>query len=239
MAVNREYIRWYSTTLGREMELLWFGHAGRPMVWFPTSKGRFYQNEDFGLVAAVGDLVEDGRIQVCCVDSVDDESFYSESRHPAERIRRHDEYDRYVYGEVAPFVREKGKTGAKIATLGASFGAYHAVNFGLRHPDICDKVLGFSGKYDIHSFLDGYWDKTCYFHCPTAYVPNMDGDWVAKLSRIDICIVTGATDNILSGSEDMIRALDEKGIPNRGHIWDTPYGHDWPWWKIQIRQYLP
>ena len=237
--MHRQYAAWDSPILGRKMELLWFGHAGRPMIWFPTSKGRFYQNEDFGLVAAVGDLIEEGRIQVCCVDSVDDESFYAENRHPAERIRRHDQYDRYVHDEVVPFLRDRGGTRAKIATLGASFGAYHAVNFGLRHPDVCDKVIGFSGKYDIHSFLDGYWDETCYFHCPTAYVPNMDAEWVGRLSGMDICVVTGETDNILSGTTDMIRILNEKGIPNRGHVWGAPYGHDWPWWKVQIRQYVP
>ena len=237
--MNREYAAWDSPALGRKMELLWFGHAGRPMIWFPTSVGRFYQNEDFGLVAAVEDLIDEGRIQVCCVDSVDAESFYAKTLPPSERIRRHDQYDRYVHSEVVPFVREKGKTPAKIATLGASFGAYHAVNFGLRHPDVCDKVVGFSGKYDIHSFLDGYWDETCYFHCPTAYVPNMDGEWAGKLSQMDVCIVTGQTDNILSGSTDLIRILSEKGIPNRGAIWDAPYGHDWPWWKEQIRHYVP
>jgi esterase/lipase superfamily enzyme len=237
--MNREYVAWESPTLGRKMELLWFGHAGRPMIWFPTSVGRFYQNEDFGLVAAVGDLIDGGRIQICCVDSVDAESFYATSRPASERIKRHDQYDRYLSTEVVPFVHEKGKTPAKIATLGASFGAYHAVNFGLRHPELCDKVVGFSGKYDIHSFLDGYWDETCYFHCPTAYVPNMDAELVGKLSRMDICIVTGQTDNILSGSTDMIRILNEKGIRNRGDIWDAPYGHDWPWWKVQIRSYVP
>lgn len=31
------------------------------MVWFPTSKSRLYQNEDFGLVGAVADLIEAGR----------------------------------------------------------------------------------------------------------------------------------------------------------------------------------
>ena len=216
--MNREYVVWDSPTLGRRMELLWFGHAGRPMIWFPTSKGRFYQNEDFGLIGAVGDWIEQGRLQIGCVDSVDDESFYATDRPPAERIRRHDQYDRYVSSEVVPFVRDRGRTSARIGTLGASFGAYHAVNFGLRHPDVCDKVIGFSGKYDIHSFLDGYWDETCYFHCPIAYVPNMNGEWVWKLSQMDICIVTGETDNILEGSRQMIEILEAKGIPNRGDI---------------------
>jgi esterase/lipase superfamily enzyme len=237
--VNREYFVWDSPVLGRRMELLWFGHGGRPMIWFPTSQGRFYQNEDFGLVGAVADLIEGGAIQVACVDSVDAESFYARERHPAERIRRHDAYDRYLYAEVVPFVRRKGDTRARVGTLGCSFGAYHAVNFGFRHPDVCDQAVGFSGKYDIHSFLDGYWDDVCYFHCPTAYVPNMDGEWVGKLSAMDICVVTGETDNILAGTTEMLRILDEKTIRHRGSVWPAPYGHDWPWWKEQIRRYVP
>jgi esterase/lipase superfamily enzyme len=208
------------------------------MVWFPTSKGRFYQNEDFGLVAAVGDHVDAGRLQICCVDSVDDESFYAKWKRPADRIGRHDQYDRYIYSEVLPFVRSRAGE-RRVGTLGASFGAYHAVNFALRHPDAVEKTVGFSGKYDIHDFLDGEWNDTAYFHCPTAYVPNMSGATLAGVGTIDIAIVTGQTDNILEGSTEMIRILREKGIRHRGDIWDAPYGHDWPWWKEQIRHYLP
>jgi esterase/lipase superfamily enzyme len=235
--MDREYVRWRSPILGRDMELLRFGHAGRPMIWFPTSQGRFYQNEDFGLIGAVADHLEAGRLQVVCVDSVDSESFYAKGKHPAERIRRQDRYDRYLRDEVVPWLAAKASR--KIGTLGASFGAYHAVNFGFRHPDACDQIVGFSGKYDIHSFLDGYWDDTCYFHCPTAYVPNMNAEWVGKLSAMDIAIVTGANDNILSGTTDMIRILNEKGIRHRSAVWDPPYGHDWPWWKQQVRRYVP
>jgi esterase/lipase superfamily enzyme len=237
--VNREYVKWGSPTLGRDMELLWFGHAGRPMIWFPTSQGRFYQNEDFGLIAAVGDRIDAGQLQVACVDSVDAESFYAKWKHPADRLARHDQYDRYLAQEVVPFVRTRGRTESRVGTLGASFGAYHAVNFALRHPDLCDKTVGFSGKYDIHSFLDGFWNDTAYFHCPTAYVPNMDAAWVAKLSAMDIAIVTGETDNILDGSSTMIEIFRRKGIRHRGDIWDSPYGHDWPWWKVQVREYVP
>jgi esterase/lipase superfamily enzyme len=237
--MNREFISWDSPTLGRTMELLWFGHAGRPSIWFPTSQGRFYQYEDFGLIGSVLDWLEGGALQVACVDSVDSESFYATWRHPAERLRRHDEYDRYISQEVVPFAREKGRFPGRLGTFGTSFGAYHAINFGLRHPDAIGQAVGFSGKYDIHAFLDGYWDETAYFHCPTSYVPNLNGEWIGRLSSMDIAIVTGQTDNILSGSTDMIRILREKGIRHRGDIWDAPYGHEWPWWKEQIRHYLP
>ncbi len=235
----REYVSWDSPSLGRPMELLWYGHAGRPMIWFPTSNGRFYQSEDFGLIGAVSDLIDGGAIQVACVDSVDTESFYATDMHPAERLRRHDQYDRYLMDEVVPWVGGKTGTGSKVAALGCSFGAYHAVNFGFRHPDVVDKVVGFSGKYDIHAFLDGHWDDAAYFHCPTAYVANMGPDWVQTLSRMDISIITGETDNILEGTTQMVRILVDKGIPHRGHIWGAPYGHDWPWWKVQIRHYVP
>lgn len=237
--MKREYVFWDSPALGRKMEMLWFGHAGHPMIWFPTSQGRFYQYEDFGLIGAIADLIEGGALRVACVDSVDGESFYAKGKSPAERLARHDQYDRYVYREVIPWIARKPNSGARIGTLGTSFGAYHAVNFGFRHPDAVAKVIGFSGKYDIHSFLDGYWDDTAYFHCPTAYVPNMDGEWTGRLSRMEIAIVTGETDNILAGSTEMIRILSEKGIPHRGDIWKAPYGHDWPWWKEQIRSYVP
>jgi esterase/lipase superfamily enzyme len=237
--MNREHVAWDSSTLGRRMDLLWYGHAGRPMIWYPTSFGHFFENEDFGLIGAVRDLIEGGAIQVACVDGVDEESLYARSRHPAERLARHDQYDGYVYREVVPWINEKTGSLAKVATLGASFGAYHAVNFAFRHPDVVDKTVGFSGRYDIHSFLDGYWNDTAYFHCPTAYVPNMTGEWVERLSQMDIAIVTGQLDNILSGTAEMIRILREKGIRHRGDIWDAPYGHDWPWWKIQIRSYVP
>ena len=118
--------------------------------------------------------------------------------------------------------------------LGTSFGAYHAVNFGFRHPDAVNKVVGFSGKYDIHSFLDGYWGDLCLLPLPDRLRPEHGPRMGGPPRAMDIAIVTGETDNILQGSQDMIRILHGKGIPHRGHIWNAPYGHDWQWWKEQI-----
>ncbi|MGA7243484.1 MAG: hypothetical protein WBX19_09890, partial [Terracidiphilus sp.] len=69
--MNREYHKWYSSRLGRHMELLVFGHAGLPVLVFPTSGGRFYEFEDRGMIGAVGGRVEKGDLQFFCVDSVD------------------------------------------------------------------------------------------------------------------------------------------------------------------------
>jgi hypothetical protein len=39
--MNREYRKEYSHELGRDMESLVYGHAGQPILVFPTSMGTF------------------------------------------------------------------------------------------------------------------------------------------------------------------------------------------------------
>src|SRR5262245_13983896 len=75
--MHREYVKWFSPALGREMEMLVFGHSGAPLLVFPTSMGRFFDYEDRGMIGAVASKYEDGRLQAFCVDSVDSESWYN------------------------------------------------------------------------------------------------------------------------------------------------------------------
>src|SRR6266704_6151357 len=98
--MQRDYIKEYSPSLGREMEVLHFGHAGRPLLVFPTSMGRFYQWEDFGLVGALSDKIEAGFIQLWCVDSVDGDSWYANGKSSEDRVARHLRYERYLLDEL-------------------------------------------------------------------------------------------------------------------------------------------
>jgi esterase/lipase superfamily enzyme len=220
------------------MELLRFGRFGRPVVTFPTSMGRFYQYEDFGLVPALAPKIDSGEIQLFCVDSVDWESWYNRGAHPAERVRRHDGYDRYVRDEVFPFVADRAGR-SDVVLFGASFGAYHAMNLACRYPDRVHRVIAFSGLFDIHPYLDGYWDDLCYFHCPTAYLANLDPTWTDRLSRLEIIVATGEFDHLADANRDIIRLLHSKGIPVHGEIWPGIFGHDWPFWAEHIQRFLP
>ena len=105
--VKRDYRKWESPALGRDMELLVFGEHGSPVVVFPTSMGRFYQWEDFGMVAHLARRIEDGLLQLWCVDTVDGQSFYNKHIEPQERARRHVSYDRYLMDEVLPAIRRE------------------------------------------------------------------------------------------------------------------------------------
>src|SRR5438067_1497281 len=84
--MKREYHKWFSPALGRDMELLVFGHGGLPGLVFPSSCGSFFEFEDRGMVNAVYDKLEHGRLQLFCVDSVDSESWYNRAVPPRWRI---------------------------------------------------------------------------------------------------------------------------------------------------------
>ena len=59
--MNREYLRWYSPRLHRDMELLVFGHAGAKVLMFPTRDGRFWEYEKLGLVESLRDKLQAGQ----------------------------------------------------------------------------------------------------------------------------------------------------------------------------------
>ena len=159
----REYHKWFSPRLEREMEFLVFGHGGLPALAFPTSRGRFYELEDRGMIAALGDKIEGGQLQLYCMDAINHESWYNRRISPRRRISRHMQYEEYLLNEVVPLVRFKNSD-ERLMALGCSFGGYHAVNIALRHPDIFSGSLSLSGAFDLSSFLGGYYDLNCYFN---------------------------------------------------------------------------
>jgi esterase/lipase superfamily enzyme len=233
----REHVRWYSPSLGRDMEYLWFGKFGRPVILFPTSAGRYYENEDFQLAASLADKVNAGEIQLILPDTVNGESWYNKSVHPAVRAARHAQYDSYLRNELVPYIHNRAQRG-DLVVYGASFGAYHASNFAARYPDVVSRAICFSGVYDIHSFTDGYWDDNCYFHCPTAYIANMDNELAGKLARVGWIIATGEHDTLAQKNREFSGLLSSKGVPNHFELWPGQFGHDWPWWREHLRRFV-
>lgn len=235
--MNREYHRWHSAALDREMELLIFGHAGARVLVFPTSQGRFFEWEDRRMFEAVREPVERGLLQFYAVDSVDAESWYCGWAQPAGRAQRHAQYDRYLHEEVLPFMRERN-TNPFLMTLGASFGGYHAMNFGLRHPAEVRRILAFSGLYDIRRFVDGYYDDNVYYNNPVDFIPNeSDPARLALLRRQDIIMAAGRDDRLMASAQRLTGSLWAKGIGNALREWDG-WAHDWPYWEKMLQMYI-
>jgi esterase/lipase superfamily enzyme len=75
--MNREYHKWYSPRLERDMELLVFGHMAGPRCWcFPPAAVGSTSMRTWEWLAALRHKIEQGQLQLYCVDSVDQESLY-------------------------------------------------------------------------------------------------------------------------------------------------------------------
>jgi esterase/lipase superfamily enzyme len=236
--MNRTHYRHWSPALGRDMELLAFGQGGARVLAFPTSCGRFWDWEDRGLVRSLSGPIERGEIQLFCLDSVDAESWYDYHKHPGDRVRRHDQYDCYVFQEVLPFTEQLNGSPFAIVT-GASFGGYHAVNFGLRHPERIGRVLSMSGLCDIRRLIGDWYDDPVYFHNPVDFIANEhDPDRLSALRRLDIILAVGESDSLCASNQLLSQRLWEKGIGNALRIWHG-FAHDWPFWEQMLARYLP
>jgi len=236
--MHREYRKWFSPHLGREMEMLIFGHAGMPAVVFPTSCGRFYEFEDNGMVATLAHRIDGGQLRLYCVDSVDGESWYNRNVHPAVKIARHGQYEQYILQEVTEVVRERSHD-MRLVAAGCSFGGFHAMNFALRHPDIFTGCLSMSGAFDVSNFLRGHYDDACYFNVPLHYMANMADPWfLERYRRNTLVLATAEYDQCWNDNERMAGILRDKGIPHRLDVWGKPNGHDWPTWQRMVQVYL-
>lgn len=237
--MTRDYHRWYSRSLNRDMELLVFGHGGMPFIVFPSSMGAFFEFEDRGMVQAVAEKLDRGWLQLVCVSSVDSESWYAKRAHPRQRIDRHLQYESYLLTDVVPLIRQINPSPA-IGVTGCSFGAYHAVTMALRHPYTFTSCVTMSGAYDITQFLDGYGDSDAYLLNPPAFLPNLAVSYyLDQYRRNKFVLATGEWDICRKANEDFSGLLGAKGIPHSLHVWGFGSKHDWPDWQPMASAYLP
>ncbi|MFA5985420.1 MAG: alpha/beta hydrolase-fold protein [Methylococcaceae bacterium] len=242
--MNREYHSWYSARLGRDMELLVFGHGGAKVLVFPTRDGRFYEYENLGIVHALSPKIRAGQIQLYCVDSIDRETFYCTWRHPADRIQRHIEFEEYILNEVMPFMMGKNPDTCMVAH-GCSLGAFHAANIAFRHPHLFQKLCAFSGRYDLtmpvdhfHNLFDNYYDERIYFNTPTHFLPQLECQWqLGYLRKMDIVFVIGKDDPFLENNHHLSHILWCKGIPHSVHEWEGR-AHRGSYWRQMAALYL-
>lgn len=242
--MHREYHRWFSHHLQRDMELLIFGHGGRAILFFPTRMARFYDYENWKIIEALESRINNGELQLFCVDSVDSESFYNRHVHPSTRIHRHLQYEQYISKEVIPFMHSRNGV-QNVDVAGCSMGAYHAVNLALKFPFLFNRVVGMSGRYDLtlelHHFsdlFDGYHDENIYFNMPLQYLSNLRDEYILKyLKKLDIKLVIGETDPFLSSNWQLRDLLGDKGISNQLYIWDND-AHRPRYWRKMVQLYL-
>lgn len=236
------YDKTFSRHLGRDMEFKRYGHSGKPMIVFPTSGGRFYEFEDFGMIDAMAHLIDAGLIQVFTPDSVDAESWDNQSLEPEERALRHNQYDLYIVEELVPLIRQWTSWQGPLLAHGSSMGAFHALNFYLRHPDVFNGAIALSGLYDARFFVGEHFGYNVYINSPIDYLKDLSDSWYLEHYRKgDLILCCGQGDFEAESLRDTRKVADllrEKNIPAWVDIWGYEVAHDWPWWRYQLVYFL-
>jgi esterase/lipase superfamily enzyme len=240
--MERRITAWYSQNLGMEMPIVAYGHAGPPLLMFPTAAADYLEYERFLLVDAIKHHIEAGRVRAYSINSVNKYSLLNEQAPPHVKAELLSRYDRYIVEEVLPLIRnDTGDQGARPVTTGASLGAFLSANTYFRHPDLMRGVIAMSGSYDIRSYLRGYSDDNVYFNNPADYLPNLSDDYYLPILRSAdaIIIVTGQGRwEDPERSRQLSRILSLKGIPHTLDLWGHDVDHDWPWWRKMLDHYI-
>ncbi|KPL77823.1 hypothetical protein ADN00_08020 [Ornatilinea apprima] len=240
--MNISYHRWFSENLNQDMEIKVYGSKGVALLAFPTLGGRFYDFENFGMIAAVEDQIEAGNLTCFTVDSFDHQSWLNTSLEPAERARLHEQYATYIFEEVVPFIHRQSTDQVKILLTGCDMGGYHAANFFFRRPDLFAGFICLSGFFDLQRFTDNFVDETIYYNSPLHYLPRLTDIWYLDLyrqSHLVVCTGQGMWERqMVANAHALKRVLQEKDISCRVDFWGFEADHDWSWWRKQLPYYL-
>ncbi len=242
--MKKEYIEHYSNSLGKQMHMCIYGHAGVPLLGFPTQDSKCYNYQDFGVVGQISDFIDQGRIMLFTVDSVDEESWSCQDGIPSWRSARQEQYYHYIVDEVYPILAEKNTSGKLPIVTGLSLGANHAAITFLRRPELFSGMLALSGVYNSDYFFQGWCDGNLYQNSPERFLENMPvGHPYIDLynqKKIIFCVGQGAWEyEGVQTLRNLKRIFDEKGIHAWCDFWGGDVAHDWYWWFRELRYFLP
>ncbi len=240
--MERRVTSWYSNNLQMDMPLVAYGHAGYPLLMFPTAAADYLEYERFLLLDAIKPFIESGKIRAYSINSVNRYSLLNDKASPQWKAELLSRYDRYVTDEVLPLIRhDTGDGNARPLTTGASLGAFLAANIYFRHSDLFRGTIAMSGSYDIRSYLSGYFDENVYFNNPMMYLANLNDDFhLPRLRQADAIVILSGQGSFEAPerSRQLAKLLQKKGIPHTLDVWGKDVNHDWPWWRKMLPYHL-
>ncbi|MDO4435633.1 MAG: alpha/beta hydrolase-fold protein [Cardiobacteriaceae bacterium] len=241
--MNTQQRSHWSGELGQEMPFNVYGHGGKAVLVFPSSGGNQYEYGAFGMIEACRSWIDRGLLTFYCPDSYDQQSWLSKHKLAHDMAQAHAAYDRYIVNELVPLIRHESPEKQGIIATGCSMGAFHTINFALRHPFIFDIAIALSGVYDARFFTQEYHgDQAVYYHSPADYLWHQHDDATLQQYRRNhyiIAVGQGAwEEEHIAATQKLQSAFEAKSIPAWFDYWGHDVDHDWPWWKVQMPYFL-
>lgn len=233
----------WSGELGREMHFNVYGHAGKPVIVFPSSGGNQNEYGNFGMIAACRSFIERGLIKFYTPDSYDEDSWLSKYKSSHDMALAHEAYDRYILHELVPLIRYESNWHGTMMATGCSMGGFHTMNFALRHPDLFDIAIALSGVYDARFFTGEYGgDPSVYYNSPIDYLWNQYDDWfLSRYHQNHYIVAVGQgrwEEQHIADTRRLQEAFAAKNIDGWFDFWGHDVDHDWPAWRIQMPYFL-
>jgi esterase/lipase superfamily enzyme len=238
--MERHITFWHSPSLGREMPVVTYGHHGFALLMVPTAAADYLEYERFQLIDHLAPFIDEGKVKVFSVNSINTESWLNKQMDGAHKAIRHNQFNEYIYNEVVPFIKNATSWETPIVVTGASFGALHSMNLFLKRPDLINGVIAMSGVYDLMEYTDGYYDDQVYFNSPIHYIPNLTNHVILEQIRSGkIIIAAGQGDyEDPEANRRFSSVLASKGIPHELDLWGGDVTHDWPTWRKMLPHFL-
>ncbi len=229
--------RWLSPRLEQPITLVRWGHAGVPVLAFPTAGGDAEEVERHHLVAHLGGLIDSGTIRLFSCDSIAGAAILRGDGDVGYRAWLLNQFHQAVAHEVFPAMQaDSGHDTAIVA--GASIGAFNAVALVTRFPQLFGAAIAMSGTYDVERFVGGYTDDL-FYATPARFLPGLTGPQLDLLRSRFVVLASGTGEwEDIGESWKMAATLGAQGVPNRVDDWGPDYEHQWPTWWEMLPQYL-
>lgn len=237
MDMKRVIDGWYSPSLNKNMEIVTYGHYGFSLLLLPTAAADYLEYERFLLIDFISKYIDQGKVKVFSVNSINSESWLNNDMHPRHKSIRHAQFNNYIYNEVIPYIKHNTSPNTPIITCGASLGALHAANLFFKRPDLITGTIAMSGNYDLSTYTKGYHDTDVYFNSPMQYLYNLNDDHFLPMLRQNrpIHIMTGSGDYETPEATRAFSALlNFKGINHNLDVWGYDMPHDWDTWRKML-----
>ena len=210
------------------------------MLVFPTAGGDAEEVERFLLIDACRDLIEDGRVKLYSVDSVNGRVLLAGEGDSGRQAWIQRQFFELLRHEVVPAVRaDCNSDDIELIAAGSSIGAFNALGCVCLFPDVFKAAVCMSGTYDLLRFYSGPVGDDFYASSPLHFLPTMEGEALDRLRQRFVVLASGEGANEDIGeSWAVAKVLGGRGIPNRVDPWGQHWEHDWPLWRAMLPGYL-
>lgn len=236
-APTAEIVSVRSRVLGRDMPVARYGRRGPCLLWIPTSSGDHLEFQRYGLHRVAAPWIRSGRLHVQAMDALGPQTLFDDARSPRERIDAYVRLEAHARDELLPRLADAE---GPPHLVGASYGAFVAVNLWSKRPGRVARIAGLGGVYEMHHRLGGLRGRAVLEHTPLDYLPRLAGTRRAARLRdsTGIDLYSARDDPWFAETAALARRLTALGVAARVDAWDPPHAHHESTWAAQLAEHL-